>query len=116
MGVEPHFNVAKPQISRPPRTVYLANTGDSGTTETVLEHLGAHYHQWMPDTSLGARGGLHPPRARRAGRQTAPLSVGRQAPSQRRIRRKEVPIPCRQAVQPALRYPEATQIRPVRPR
>ena len=49
MGVEPHFNVAKPQISRPPRTVYLANTGDSGTTETVLEHLGAHYHQWMPE-------------------------------------------------------------------
>ena len=49
MGIEPHFNVAKPQISRPPRTVYLANTGDSGTTDTVLEHLGAHYHQWMPE-------------------------------------------------------------------
>ena len=26
----------------------MANTGSSGTTETVLEHFGAHYHQWMP--------------------------------------------------------------------
>ena len=48
MGIEPHFNVAKPQISRQPDLVHLANTGDSGTTERVLEHLGAHYHQWMP--------------------------------------------------------------------
>ena len=48
MNIEPHFIVAKPQISRQPDLVHLANTGDSGTTEPVLEHLGAHYHQWMP--------------------------------------------------------------------
>lgn len=49
LGIEPHFNVAKPQISLPPRPVYLANTGTGGTTERLLEHLGAHYHQWMPE-------------------------------------------------------------------
>lgn len=48
MGIEPHFNVAKPQISQPPKLTYLRNTGNTGTTERVLEHLGAFYHQFMP--------------------------------------------------------------------
>ena len=47
-GVEPHMNYPKPQLSRPPKPVYLDNTGNSGTTTRVLEHLGAFYHDWMP--------------------------------------------------------------------
>ena len=47
-GVEPHMNYPKPQLSRPPKPVYLDNTGSSGTAERVLEHLGAFYHEWMP--------------------------------------------------------------------
>ena len=47
-GMEPHMNYPTPQLIRSPDLVHLKNTGSRGTAETVLEHLGAYYHPWMP--------------------------------------------------------------------
>ena len=45
-GFEPHLDYKILQVAAGPRERYFKR--DDGTVETVLEHVGAFYHQWMP--------------------------------------------------------------------